>query len=172
MSGRARPEFKRWRFGPEVNLDRPLPFCGVGGLEGSVPITPAEVPKFLVLEPGGGVRLDVELPTPSCEVEVALENEVPGRNFVLMIGHPSEHFVQRVRIAGRAKLYFDPGEPGLFVFLLTNPMHEPAVVRMRVRPIPVPTATPPARTVARARVSARRVRAPSRRSRSLYTRGA
>jgi hypothetical protein len=137
-----------------------------------VPITPAEVPKFIVLEPGGGVRLDVELPTPSCEVDVALENEVPGRNFVLMMGHPSEHFVQRVRIAGRAKLFFDPGDPGLFIFLLTNPMREPAVVRLRMRPIPAPEASPKSRSAGGARVGARRAKAAAGRARSLYTRGA
>ena len=134
-----------------------------------VPISPGEVPKFIVLEPGGGVRLDVRLPTPSCEVEVALENEVPGRNFVMMIGHPSEHFVQRVRIAGRAKLYFDPGEPGLYIFLLTNPMREPAVVRLRLRPLPIPEVTAAGR--ANGRAGARRAKLPARRARSLYTRG-
>jgi hypothetical protein len=137
-----------------------------------VPITPAEVPKFIVLEPGGGVRLDVELPSPSCEIDVALENEVPGRNFVLMIGHPSEHFVQRVRIAGRAKLYFDPGEAGLFVFLLTNPMREPAVVRLRVRPLPVPAPSRRSRSAGRARVSPRREGDPARRARTVDSRGA
>jgi hypothetical protein len=137
-----------------------------------VPISPAEVPKFIVLEPGGGVRLDVYLPTPSCEIDVALENEVPGRNFVLMIGHPSEHFVQRMRIAGRAKLYFDPGDPGLFIFLLTNPMREPAVVRLRVRPLPVPQPSTRTRATGTARVGTRRARYTGPRARSLYTRGA
>jgi len=137
-----------------------------------VPITPAEVPKFIVLEPGGGVRLDVDLPTPSCEIDVALENEVPGRNFVLMIGHPSEHFVQRMRIAGRAKLYFDPGEPGLFVFLLTNPMREPAVVKLRVRPLPVPEPSARSRPSGRSRLSPRRAAYSARRPRTPYGRGA
>ena len=102
-----------------------------------VPIGPGDVPNFLVLEPRGGVRLDVRLPTPACVIDASHQSPLPGRSFILMVGQPSEPFVQRARIAGRAKLHFEPGTPGLYVILLTNPMREPAAVRLRLRPIVV-----------------------------------
>jgi hypothetical protein len=100
-------------------------------------IAPGDVPSFLVLEPRGGIRLDIRLPTPACQIDAALQNPIPGRSFILMVGEPSEPFVQRARIAGKARLHFEPGSPGLYVILLTNPMREPAVVRLKLRPLVV-----------------------------------
>jgi hypothetical protein len=120
-----------------------------------VPIAPIDVPSYVVLEPRGGLRLDVRLPTPACLISAALENPAPGRNFILMAGAPCEPFVERARIAGRAKLHFEPGRPGLYIILLTNPMREPAVIRLSLRPIVVgPSARgprPPARRKVRSR---------------------
>jgi hypothetical protein len=116
-------------------------------------IAPSDVPRFLVLEPRGGIRLDIRLPTPACVIDASLETPLPGRSFILMVGQPSEPFVQRARIAGRAKLHFEPGSPGLYVILLTNPMREPAVVRLRLRPLVIEV---------RGRKPARRHRARSR----------
>lgn len=79
--------------------------------------------------------MDIRLPTSACQIDAALRNPRPGRSFILMIGQPSEPFVQRARIAGSAKLHFEPGAPGLYVILLTNPMRELAVVRLRLKPL-------------------------------------
>ncbi len=116
-------------------------------------MAPGDVPNFLVLEPRGGIRLDIRIPTPACLIDAALENPSPGRSFILMVGQPSEPFVQRARIAGRARLHFEPGTPGLYVILLTNPMREPAVVRLRLRPLVVGVRTKkaPRRTRSRTR---------------------
>ncbi|MCI4321794.1 MAG: hypothetical protein L3K05_05760 [Thermoplasmata archaeon] len=94
-----------------------------------------DLPKFLVLEPGGGIRLDVHLDSSACEFEMALENERPGRSFIVMLGHRAGTIVQRVRLAGRAKILFDPESPGDYTLVLTNPMAEPAVVRLNARPV-------------------------------------
>lgn len=93
----------------------------------------AELPKIIIIEPGRGVRMDVLLDTPSCELDLHLEKEGPGKSVILMIGHKNGEVVQRVRVAGRAKVLFDPETPGEYVFLLTNPMDEPAVVHWEVR---------------------------------------
>ncbi|HTT25803.1 MAG TPA: hypothetical protein VLY85_02225 [Thermoplasmata archaeon] len=130
-------------------------------------LAPADVPRFLVLEPGGGIRLDVRLDAPACEIDAALENPRVGRSFILMIGHPSGPFVQRVRLAGATKLLFEPGAPGVYVVLLTNPMAEPAVVRLKLRPVPMPG---PGRTTRRSSAVTPRGRAKSRSTRGLYTR--
>ncbi|MCI4358206.1 MAG: hypothetical protein L3J95_00410 [Thermoplasmata archaeon] len=116
-------------------------------------IAPGDVPSFLVLEPRGGIRLDIRLPTPACQIDAALQNPIPGRSFILMVGEPSEPFVQRARIAGKARLHFEPGSPGLYVILLTNPMREPAVVRLKLRPLVVEI---------RARKNGRRTRSKTR----------
>jgi len=96
-----------------------------------MPIAIHELPKFLVLEPGGGIRLDLHLDASACEFDVALQNEKPGRSFIVMIGHRAGTIVQRVRLAGRAKILFDPESPGDYTLVLTNPMPEPAVVRLK-----------------------------------------
>jgi hypothetical protein len=94
-----------------------------------------ELPKYLVLAPNSTVRLDVHLESPACEIDVALHNPRPGRSFVLLIGHPEGPFVQRVRLAGRARVYFDPQSPGDYVLLLSNPDREPVVLRLRARAV-------------------------------------
>ncbi|HKV90842.1 MAG TPA: hypothetical protein VJQ43_06595 [Thermoplasmata archaeon] len=100
-----------------------------------MPIALHELPKFLVLEPGGGIRLEFHLDSPACEFDVALQNEKPGRSFIVMIGHRAGTIVQRVRLAGRAKILFDPEGPGDYTLVLTNPMAEPAVVRLKTTPV-------------------------------------
>jgi hypothetical protein len=94
-----------------------------------------DLPKFVVLEPGGGIRLDVHLDSSACEFDMALENERPGRSFIVMLGHRAGTIVQRVRLAGRAKILFDPETPGDYTLVLTNPMAEPAVVRLKARAV-------------------------------------
>ena len=100
-----------------------------------MPLAIHELPRFVVLEPGGGLRLDLHLETTACEFDVSLQNEKPGRSFIVMIGHRAGTIVQRVRLAGRAKILFDPESPGDYSLVLTNPMPEPAVVRLRATPV-------------------------------------
>lgn len=101
----------------------------------------SELPRYLVLEPGGGIRLDMHLEAAACEFDLALESPRPGRSFIVMIGHRSGAIVQRVRLAGKAKILFDPQGPGDYTLVLTNPMADPAVVRLRATAV-VPPAPP------------------------------
>jgi hypothetical protein len=103
----------------------------------SIPLK--DLPKAVILEPTKGVRMEVEMETSACEIDLHLEKEGPGRSFVFMIAHPNGEVVQRVRIAGHAKVLFDPESPGQYVFLLTNPMTEAAVVRCEFTAIPGPS---------------------------------
>jgi len=98
-----------------------------------VPVPLADLPKFLVLEPLSTVRVEMELRAPACEIDVELENPRPGRSFVLLIGHKDGPFVQRVRLAGKARVYFDPQSPGEYVLLFANPQKEPIVLRLKAR---------------------------------------
>ncbi len=100
-----------------------------------MPIALAELPRYVVLEPGGGVRLDLRLEATACEFDLALQNPRAGRSFVAMIGHRAGAIVQRVRLAGKARILFDPERAGDYTLVLTNPMAEPAVVRLRATPI-------------------------------------
>lgn len=100
-----------------------------------MPIALEDLPKVIILEPGRGVRIEVRLEASACEIDAHLEKEGAGRSFVLMIAHPNGEVVQRVRVAGHAKVLFDPETPGEYVFLLTNPMSEPAIVRWEVRAV-------------------------------------
>ncbi|MGI0132166.1 MAG: hypothetical protein ACREDK_03600 [Thermoplasmata archaeon] len=95
-----------------------------------------ELPKFLVLEPGKGVRLDVELEQAACEIDLALDNPRPGRSFVALVGHVGGPIVQRARLAGSARLFFAPERAGEYVIYLTNPMEEAAVVHLAARDVP------------------------------------
>jgi hypothetical protein len=95
-----------------------------------------DLPKYLVLNPVSTVRLEMKLEGPACEIDVELDNPGPGRSFVLLIGHPGGPYVQRVRLAGRARIYFDPQSPGSYELLLANPQHEPLVLRLRGRDVP------------------------------------
>ncbi len=121
----------------------------------------ADLPKFLVLEPVSTVRLEIQLSAPSCEIDVELDNPAPGRSFVLLIGHKDGPFVQRVRLAGKARIYFDPQSPGDYVLLFANPQNEPVILRLKARNV----AEVPERTtlVQGARGTMKSKRSPSRR---------
>ena len=106
-----------------------------------VAIALADLPKYLVIEPDSTLRIDMRLDHPACEIDVSLDNPRPGRSFVLMIGHPGGPFVQRVRLAGRARIYFDPATPGSYVLLFANPDRQPIVLRLRARGVGRPVAT-------------------------------
>lgn len=93
----------------------------------------SDLPKFLVLNPVSTVRIEIQLESNACEIDVELDNPRPGRSFVLLIGQVGGPYVQRVRLAGRARIYFDPEAPGPYELLLANPQREPLVVRMRGR---------------------------------------
>lgn len=77
----------------------------------------------------------MRLEAPACEIDVELDNPKPGRSFVLLIGHPGGPYVQRVRLAGRARIFFDPQSPGAYELLLANPQKEPLVLRLRGRDV-------------------------------------
>lgn len=111
----------------------PVFFLGSVGTRYSVPSTLSALPNFLVLDPTSTVRIDVQLDAPACEIDVALDNPRPGRSFVLLIGPPKGPYVQRVRLAGRARIHFDPRAPGTYSLLLANPQSEPIVVRLKAR---------------------------------------
>ncbi|MCI4327021.1 MAG: hypothetical protein L3K16_05230 [Thermoplasmata archaeon] len=96
-----------------------------------MPIALTELPRYVVLEPGGGVRLEMRLEATACEFDLALQNPKPGRSFIAMIGHRAGTIVQRVRLAGTARILFDPEAPGDYTLVLTNPMTEAAVVRLK-----------------------------------------
>ncbi len=97
-----------------------------------MPVALRKLPSYLILEPTSTVRIDMRLEEPSCEIDVALDNPRPGRSFVLLIGAPGGPFVQRVRLAGRARIHFDPQKAGDYSLLLANPQSEPLVVRLKV----------------------------------------
>lgn len=97
-----------------------------------------DLPKFLVLDPESTVRLEIRLEAPSCEIDVELDNPQAGRSFVLLIGHREGPFVQRVRLAGRARIHFDPESPGEYVLLLANPHKTPLILRLKARDLAAP----------------------------------
>jgi hypothetical protein len=94
-----------------------------------------DLPKYLVLNPVSTVRIEMRLEEPACEIDVELDNPAPGRSFVLLIGQTGGPYVQRVRLAGRARIFFDPQAPGSYELLLANPQPEPLVLRLRGRDI-------------------------------------
>ena len=94
-----------------------------------------DLPKYLVVEPSSTLRLDMHLDSPACEIDISLDNPKPGRSFILMIGHPGGPYVQRVRLAGRARIFFDPQSPGNYVHLHANPDRSPIVLHLRGRGI-------------------------------------
>ena len=124
-----------------------------------------DLPKYLVLEPMSTIRVEMLLDAPACEIDVELDNPRPGRSFVLLIGHKDGPYVQRVRLAGKARIYFDPQSPGEYVMLVANPQNEPIVLRLKARNIGAVPAPAPARkrvpkkraTAVTARPSHRRV---------------
>ncbi len=112
-----------------------------------------DLPKYLVLDPVSTVRVQIQLEAPACEIDVELDNPKPGRSFVLLLGRVGGPYVQRVRLAGRARIFFDPESPGAYELLIANPQKEPLVLRLRGRDV--------GPTVPRARV--KRARGPARR---------
>ena len=99
-----------------------------------------DLPKYLVLDPVSTVRIEMRLETPACEIDVELDNPRLGRSFVLLIGHPGGPYVQRVRLAGKARIFFDPQSPGAYELLLANPQREPLVLRLKGRDVEAPAA--------------------------------
>jgi len=95
-----------------------------------------DLPKYLVLNPVSTVRIEMRLEEPACEIDVELDNPAPGRSFVLLIGQTGGPYVQRVRLAGRARIFFDPQSPGSYELLLANPQRDPLVLRLRGRDVP------------------------------------
>jgi hypothetical protein len=100
-----------------------------------MPTALADLPRYLVLSPTATVRIELELDSPACEIDVELDNPRPGRSFVLLLGHRGGPFVQRVRLAGKARIFFDPEAPGSYELLLANPHSEPLVLHLRGRPV-------------------------------------
>ncbi len=92
-----------------------------------------DLPRYLVIAAASTLRLDMHLDAPACEIDISLDNPKPGRSFVMLIGHPGGPMVQRVRLAGRARIFFDPESPGDYVLLLSNPDRAPIVLRLRAR---------------------------------------
>ncbi|MGP8159034.1 MAG: hypothetical protein ACLPWO_05450 [Thermoplasmata archaeon] len=125
----------------------------------------ADLPRFLVLDPLSTVRVEMRLVAPACEIDVELDNPKPGRSFVLLIGHKSGPYVQRVRLAGKARIYFDPQAPGEYVMLVANPQNDPIVLRLKARDVgPVATVGRPARGRGPSKPKAARRHRSSRRS--------
>ena len=127
------------------------------GRREAVPTPVRDLPRYLVLEPLSTVRIEMTLRAPACEIDVELESPRPGRSFVLLIGHKNGPYVQRVRLAGKARIHFDPQSPGEYALLLANPNKDPLVLKLRGRDLP---ARPSPRT--RVRAGSTRRRSPTR----------
>ncbi|MGA8709849.1 MAG: hypothetical protein WB786_01265 [Thermoplasmata archaeon] len=118
-----------------------------------------DLPKFLILDPLSTIRVEMRLAGPACEIDVELDNPGPGRSFVLLIGHKDGPFVQRVRLAGKARIYFDPQSPGDYVMLVANPQKEPIVLRLKARDVGlIETRRPKKTRLVRGTATPRRVR--------------
>ncbi len=91
------------------------------------------LPRYLVLNPSSTVRIELRLEAPACEIDVEPERPRAGRSFILLLGPPGGPFVQRVRLSGRARVFFDPESPGRYELLLANPDREPLTLRLRAR---------------------------------------
>jgi hypothetical protein len=94
------------------------------------------LPRFLVLEPLSTVRIELRLDSPSCEIDVDLEKPRTPKSFVLMLGDDEGHYVQRVRLSGRARVFFDPQNAGEYQLLLANPMEEAVTLHLKARNVP------------------------------------
>jgi hypothetical protein len=95
----------------------------------------AELPRYLVLNPSSTVRIELELEASSCEIDIELERPRPGRSFILLLGPPGGPFVQRVRLSGKARVFFDPESPGRYELLLANPDRAPLTLHLRARDV-------------------------------------
>jgi hypothetical protein len=100
-------------------------------------VTPAlaDLPRYLVLNPSSTVRIELRLESSSCEIDVEPERPRVGRSFILLLGPPGGPFVQRVRLSGRARVYFDPESPGRYELLLANPDRAPLTLHLRARDV-------------------------------------
>jgi hypothetical protein len=132
--------------------------------------TLAELPRYLVLNPSSTIRIELRLESSSCEIDVEPERPRPGRSFILLLGPPGGPFVQRVRLSGRARIYFDPEAPGRYELLLANPDREPLTLHLRARNMELAESEgggrslrPTIRHRAVATAGARRHRTPARR---------
>jgi hypothetical protein len=96
-----------------------------------VAIPLARLPRFLVLDPVSSVRTEIELESPSCEIDVELQNPRPGRSFVLLIGQRKGPYLQRMRLSGRARILFKPKSAGEYLLMLANPNRDPLILRLR-----------------------------------------
>ncbi|MFZ1023071.1 MAG: hypothetical protein WAN87_02930 [Thermoplasmata archaeon] len=126
------------------------------------------LPRFLVLEPLSTVRIGLRLDSPACEIDVDLEKPRTPKSFVLMLGDDEGHYVQRVRLSGRARVFFDPQSAGEYQLLLANPMEESVTLHLKARNVPdVPRVEikKPPRAKAKARTS-RSARRPNRTTRT------
>ncbi|MGP8074986.1 MAG: hypothetical protein ACLQD9_01675 [Thermoplasmata archaeon] len=140
-------------------------------MAGTVPISLARLPGFLVLDPVSTARIEIERKSPSCEIEVELQNPRPGRSFVLLIGQRGGPYLERMRLSSRARILFKPKSVGEDLLLLANPNREPLILRLRghnIRARRRPRARPRARGSSATRQQRpNAARAPSTRSRSL-----
>src|SRR5580658_8273130 len=125
-----------------------------------------DLPKYLVLNPVSTVRIEMRLEEPACEIDVELDNPAPGRSFVLLIGQSGGPYVQRVRLAGKARIFFDPQSPGSYELLLANPHREPLVLRLRGHDVRSGPREPPTARLAVGHRTRRRATRPARRTRT------
>jgi hypothetical protein len=95
----------------------------------------ADLPRYLVLNPSSTVRIELQLEASSCEIDIELERPRPGRSFILLLGPPGGPFVQRVRLSGKARVFFDPESPGRYELLLANPDRAPLTLHLRARDV-------------------------------------
>ncbi len=95
----------------------------------------SDLPRYLVLNPSSTVRIELTLEASSCEIDIELERPKPGRSFILLLGPPGGPFVQRVRLSGRARVFFDPESPGRYELLLANPDRAPLTLHLRARDV-------------------------------------
>jgi hypothetical protein len=101
-----------------------------------MPLALWRLPRFLVLDPLSTVRIGLRLDSPACEIDVDLEKPRTPKSFVLMLGDDEGHYVQRVRLSGRARVFFDPQSAGEYQLLLANPMEEAVTLHLKARNVP------------------------------------
>jgi hypothetical protein len=125
-------------------------------------VTPAlaDLPRYLVLNPSSTVRIELKLTSSSCEIDIEPERPRPGRSFILLLGPPGGPFVQRVRLSGKSRVYYDPEAPGRYELLLANPDKEPLTLHLRARNV---DASEPATAAAGPRPTIRHRGAPGHR---------
>jgi hypothetical protein len=126
------------------------------------------LPRFLVLDPLSTVRIGLRLDSPACEIDVALQKPHPGKSFVLLLGDAAGHVVQRVRLSGRARVYFDPESAGEYQLLLANPTEDALTVQLKAHNVPdVPRVEIKRRASPRSKAESPSSRTPKRSSRNI-----